>query len=238
MAKKNSNYVVPKELQHSYKMAVQRANRRIKANLKYIRENDITNEFTIRSLVGSFDKGVEVGNRTTKTKSGKVKHNDIYFNGTSWSSKTMPFSRSNEGRYILNADTGQMEFKKFKNKTEFEQYMRYLNKWGQQTKKGEYFDTHPEQIKENYKSAIIRALNEVKDHYSITLPNGQIPKAIIDDINSMTLSQITNFFGNGDPAEDVEISQFNSDDFIAVETAEDFTDVVRARIASVKKFVK
>ena len=52
----------------------------------------------------------------------------------------------------------------------------------------------------------------------------------------MNLQQITNFFGNGDPSEDIEISQFNSDDFMYVETAEDFTDVVRSRIASAKKF--
>lgn len=212
MARQSKGYVVPQELQHAYKMAVQRANRRVKSNLKYIQKNNIDSPHTIRSLVGGFDDGIN------------------------WASRTMPFSRSNKGRYVTNADTGLMEFKEFKNKTEFDQYIRYLNKWGQETKKGERYSAHPEQVKEDYKSAIIKSLNQIKDHYNISLPNGQIPKEVIADIESMNLQEITNFFGNGDPSEDIEVSQFNSDDFMYVETAQDFTDVVRARIASVKKF--
>lgn len=212
MARQSKGYVVPKELQHAYKMAVQRANRRIKSNLNYINKNGIDNAHTIRSLVGGFNDGIN------------------------WASRTMPFSRSNKGRYITNADTGELEFREFKNKTEFDQYMRYLNKWGQETKKGELFTAHPDQIKQDYTSAIIKSLNQIKDHYNISLPNGQIPKVVIEDIKSMNLQQITNFFGNGDPSEDIEIAQFNSDDFMYVETAEDFTDVVRSRIASAKKF--
>lgn len=207
-----ANFVVPKEQQHAYKMLVQRANRRVKANLKYITKENITSDHTQRALAGSF---VTKGH---------------------WATDTMPFSRSIKGRYIINADTGKTEFREFKTQTEFNQYLNYLSKWGQQTEKGERFSAHPEEIKDNYKSAIIKALNEVKDHYSITTPGGQIPKEIIDEINSMTLEQITNFFGNGDPSEDVEISQFNSDDFIYVESAEDFKDVVISRINQIKRF--
>lgn len=212
MAKNNQGFVVPEELRHDYKMMVQRANRRVKSNLKYIAKNTITAEQTVRSLVGGFgDKN-------------------------NWSSDKMPFSRSIKGRYITNADTGFTEFREFKNKTEFEQYMKYLSKWGEQTKKGELFTAHPDKIKADYKSAIIKALNQVKDHYSITLPNGQIPKEIIAEVDSMSLEEITNFFGNGDPSEDMEISQFSSDEFLDVENAQDFIDVVKSRIAMVKKF--
>lgn len=213
MAKNNSGFVVPEELRHEYKMMVQRANRRVKSNLQFIDKGTITSENTVRSLVGSFgDKN-------------------------NWSSKTMPFSRSIKGRYITNPDTGFTEFREFKNKTEFDQYMKYLSKWGEKTEKGELFAAHPKKIKEDYKKAILKALNEVKDHYSITLPNGQIPKEIIEDIDNMSLQEITNFFGNGDPGEDMEISQFSSDEFIDVENASDFVDVVRSRIAMVKKFI-
>lgn len=205
------NYVVPKDLQHAYKMAVQRANRRVKSNLMYITKNNITSDHTQRALVGSF---------MTKGK---------------WATDTMPFSRSNKGRYIINADTGRPEFMEFKTETEFKQYMNYLNKWGEKTEKGARFSAHPEQIKEDYKSSIIKALNQIKDHYSITLPGGQLPKEVISAIDSMNLEQITNFFGN-DPNEDIEISQFDSDDFIYVETAEDFTDVVISRINQIKRF--
>jgi len=212
VAKNNKGFVVPEELRHAYKMTVQRANRRVKSGLKYIQAEGIQSDHTIRSIVGGFEDPRQ------------------------WSSGRMPFSRSVKGRYLWNADTEQMEFREFKNQTEFEQYLKYLNKWGQETKKGELYASHPKQIKENYKTAIIKSLNEIKDHYNISLPNGQIPKEILKDIDSMNLEQITNFFGNGDPAEDMEISQFSSDEFINVETADDFIDVIRSRIAMVKKF--
>lgn len=212
MATNNKGFVVPENLRHEYKMMVQRANRRIKSNLQYASKNDITNDHTVRSLVGSFgDKN-------------------------NWSSDKMPFSRSIKGRYITNADTGFTEFKEFKNQTEFDQYMKYLSKWGEKTEKGELYQAHPKKIKEDYKQAILKSLNQVKDHYSITLPNGQIPKEIIDEIDKLSLQEITNFFGNGDPSEDMEISQFSSDEFIDVENASDFIDVIRSRVAMVKKF--
>lgn len=206
------NFIVPKERQHEYKMLIQRANRRVKANLKYIQQQDITNEHTQRALVGSFSE---------KSK---------------WATAKMPFSRSNKGRYVWNADTGEQEFKEFTSQKDFERYLDHLSKWGQETKKGERFSAHPEEIKENYKQAIIKALNQVKDHYSISLPNAQIPKEILNEIDSLSLEQITNFFANGDPSEDIEISQFSSDDFLYVETAEDFTDVVMSRLGQLKRF--
>ena len=212
MAKKSNNFIVPEHLQHEYKMTIQRANRRIKSNLKYLNTNRISNSHTRRSLVGSFDDGLM------------------------WSSRSMPFSRSIKGRYIWNPDTEMNEFREFTSERDFKQYLNYVNKWGQQTKKGERFDAHPQQVKENYKSAIIKALNQVKDHYSITLPNGQIPKEIIDQLDKLSLEQMTNFFANGDPSEDVEISQFNSDDFIDVTDAEGFIDTVTARLGQLRKF--
>lgn len=204
-----NKYIVPKSEQHAYKMLVQRANRRVKSNLKYINQNKIQSEHTKRSLAGGFTEGDK------------------------WASRTMPFSRSNKGRYLWDADKEEMYFKEFESEREFRQYLGQLEKWG---KEGRTFDAHPKQIKENYKSAIIKALNEVKDHYNITLPNGQIPKEIIKEIDSMSLEQITNFFANGDPSEDMEISQFSSDDFLDVENAEDFKDVIISRISQIKKF--
>lgn len=209
-----NNYVVPKELQHEYKMLIQRANRRVKANLKYIQKENITNDHTQRSLVGSFNDPVK------------------------WATGRMPFSRSNKGRYIWDADTGTQKFVEFTSERDFKQYLKHLEKWGEQTKRGELFGAHPEKIKQDYKSSIIKALNQIKDQYSISLPGGKLPKEVLKAIDSMSLEQITNFFANGDPSEDIEISQFNSDDFIHVETAEDFTDVVTSRIAAIKKFTK
>ena len=207
-----NRYVVPKELQHEYKMLIQRANRRVKANLKYIQKENITNEHTQRALVGSFNDPVK------------------------WATGRMPFSRSNKGRYVWDADTGTQKFMEFTSERDFKQYLKHLEKWGEQTKRGERFDAHPEKIKAGYKSAIVKALNQVKDQYSISLPGGKLPDEVIKEIDSMNLEQITNFFANGDPGEDLEISQFNSDDFLLVQDAEGFTDVITSRIAAIKKF--
>ena len=193
-------------------MLVQRANRRIKSNLKYIHENKVTSEHTKRSLVAGFSDGMK------------------------WASGRMPFSRSIKGRYLWDAERGENVFREFESQTEFNQYLNYLSKWGAETEKGMRYDAHPETIKSNYKSSIIKALNQVKDHYNITLPNGQIPKEILNELDSMSLEQITNFFANGDPSEDIEISQFSSDEFIDVTNAEDFTDVVMSRIGMIKRF--
>lgn len=204
-----NNFVVPKEQQHAYKMLIQRANRRVKANLNYITKHQIQNEHTQRSLVGSFNEHEK------------------------WASGRMPFSRSTKGRYLWDADKEELVFREFKNEGEFKSYLKYLEKWG---KEGRTFDASPKQVKENYKSAIIKALNEVKDHYNITMPGGQIPKEVIEELDSLTLEQITNFFANGDPSEDVEISQFSSDEFLEVTNAEEFTDVITSRIGALKKY--
>lgn len=206
-------YQVPKEMQHAYKMAVQRANRRVKQNIKYIQKHVILDDQTQRTLVAGF------------------------MDHEKWASATMPFSRSNKGRYLTDPDTGRQTFREFTSKADFDAYMRHLNKWGEDTGKRGDFAKSPQRIKNDYKTAIIKALNEVKDHYSISLPGGKLPKQVIDMIDSLSLTQITNFFGDGDPSEDIEVSQFDSDDFIYVDTAEDFINVVETRINAIKKFI-
>ena len=84
-----NNFIVPKEQQHAYKMLVQRANRRVKSNLKYINQNKIISEHTQRSLVGGFTEHEK------------------------WASGRMPFSRSIKGRYIWDADKEEQVFKEF-----------------------------------------------------------------------------------------------------------------------------
>lgn len=154
-----------------------------------------------------------------------------------WASATMPFSRSKKGRYLTDPDTGKQVFREFTSKADFDAYMRHMNKWGEDTGKKGDFAKAPKRIKEDYKQAIILALNQVKDQYSISLPNGQLPKEVVKMIDDLSFTQITNFFGDGDPSEDIEIGQFDSDDFVHVDTAEDFIDVVSTRINAIKKFI-
>lgn len=193
-----NNFIVPKEQQHAYKMLVQRANRRVKANLKYIEKNKIDNFNTRRSLVGSFDDPVK------------------------WASGRMPYSRSTKGRYLWNADTEEMEFKEFTSEHDFKAYIRQLEKFG---KEGDVFDHHPTKIISDYKEKIIKSLNAIIDQYSITLKNGQIPKEVLDALDTMTLKEATNFYSFYDIEEEVEKDNFDSDQYASVTNDQEFVDV-------------
>lgn len=50
-----SNYRVPKDRQREYERLVSRANSRIRANLAYIQQENITSKQTIRSLLGRYE---------------------------------------------------------------------------------------------------------------------------------------------------------------------------------------
>lgn len=201
-------YQVPKELRHEYKMLVQRANRRIKSNLKYITKNGITSEHTQRALVGSYNDPLK------------------------WSSGRQAFSASSTGRYLWDVDKEEMVFREFKNQTEFKQYLNHLETWGKKVEKGELWRTHPDQIKQEYKDSIIKSLNQVVNRQSISLPNNEIPKEIIEALDDLNIQQISNFFNGGHISEDVEIAQFSSDEYVEVDNVEDFIDVVMTRIHS------
>ena len=195
---KNNGYTIPKDERHAYKMLVQRANRRLKANLKYIESNNITNAHTQRML--AFE----------------------YVDQDTWAGKKQPLSRTIQ----------------FESEKEYKHYKRHLERWGQETEKGQRFNRHPTELKQSYKSAIIKALNEVKDSHSITLPNAEIPKEIIQALDSLSITEISNFFNGHDPVEDIVISQFGSKEFDGVTDAKGFIDVVMSRIASIKQVYK
>lgn len=66
----NNRFVVPKEQQADFNLLIQRANRQIKSNLKYIQQEDIRSESAKRALLGDYvDQG-------------------------SWHTEKTPFSRS------------------------------------------------------------------------------------------------------------------------------------------------
>lgn len=237
-------YIVPKELQEQYRALVQRANREIQKQLKYIHNHKITNPHTVRSMVSSFDDPLK------------------------WHGGRTPNSRSIKGRSLWDEKTEQMKEVPFKNENEFKAYVRFLDKWGNKTvptkegkkqkkaeedyikyrnfmnelgitptEKSEYSNTHPETIKANYKGAIMKSLQEVAiKTLNLSLPNNKIPKEIEKELDSLTLTQITSFFNGGDPAEDVEIAQFSSDEFLMADNLQDFIDIAISRIHAIKKF--
>lgn len=206
-----SNYIVPIELRHDYKMLVQRANRRVKANLKYIQTEDIRDSNTQRALVGSFGDPVK------------------------WAGGRMPYSRSVKGRYLWNPDTDSMEFKEFKNKREFDAYVRELEKFG---KEGDAYERHPKQIIKDRKEKIIKSLNTIIDHYSIPLKNGQLPKEVLKALDTMTLNEATNFYSYYDIEEEIEKDNFDSDSYANVTNEQEFIDVTLSILGVTREMVK
>lgn len=209
MSKKG--FTVPENERHAYKMLVQRANRRVKSNLKYIRDNKIEDYNTRRALIKSFDDPMK------------------------WSSGRMPFSRSIQGHYVWNTDTESMEFREFKSESQYRAYIRELENFG---KEGKTYNASPTQIIENYKSNIIKSLNAIKDHYNITTPNGQIPKEILDALDTMTLKEATNFYTMYDVEEELERENFDSDAYANVTDAEGFVDVTLSILGVTKAMVQ
>lgn len=67
---KNDKFIVPKELQSEFNLLIQRANRRIKANLKYIQKEGIQSEATQRALLGDYtDRGSWYTDKTVFSRS-------------------------------------------------------------------------------------------------------------------------------------------------------------------------
>ena len=198
MTRKKSNYIVPVEDRHAYKMLVQRANRRVKSNLKYVNKHNITDHNTRRALIDSYDEHEK------------------------WAGGRMPFSRSIKGHYVWNPDTEVMEFKEFRNKSEFDSYVRQLEKYG---KEGDDYARSPKQVVEDRKEKIIKSLNSIIDQYSISLKNGQIPSEVIKALDTMTLKEATNFYSYYDIEEEVEKENFDSDDYANVTNDQEFVDV-------------
>lgn len=70
MAKNKGGYRVPKDQQTEFDRMVQRANRRIKASLKYIQQENIKSDHTIRSLVSDYgDPSTWATSKTTFSRS-------------------------------------------------------------------------------------------------------------------------------------------------------------------------
>ena len=81
MAKKNNGFVVPESERQDFKMLVQRANRRIKANIKFIEDEDIKTERAKRELLGDYvDKTAWNSEKTAFSRSIRFESEKAYEN--------------------------------------------------------------------------------------------------------------------------------------------------------------
>lgn len=187
-------FKVPEEDRQEYRRLVQKANRRVKSNLEYIKNNKIKDFDTRRKLVDKY----ESKRKWARNKNGKRAKS--------------PLSRS------IN----------FKNKEQYEDYMHHLRKLA---------DKNPREMEKGYKSTIIDRLQRIANIYHVTLPDNKIPDELVDKVNELDLPQLINWFHIGDPSEDMEVSEYGSDDFIGVKDWQDFHDIAVKRLNQLQKFI-
>lgn len=135
---------------------------------------------------------------------------NMYENPDNWATAKTPISRS----------------VKFKNKTEYNQFVRHLEKISKNTLTGSI---------EGYQKAILRTLEKIAISHNIQLVNGKLPKEVIKAVKNMSFEQLVHWFNMGNVEEDIESAQFGSDDYAFVTDLEDFVDATLTRIADLKR---
>lgn len=188
---KNKDFIVPKEQQADFNLLIQRANRRIKANLKYIQKEDIRSDTAQRALVGDYvDQGA-------------------------WHTSKTVFSRS----------------KRFSSEKEYKQFVRHVMKWGDPEQ-----PRTAESVKEGYYKAIINALTVTaldNGGGGILTKKGHLPANIAKKVRDLSLEQMTHFFGEADPADDLEYLPYSGEDYIGVDR-QMFVDITMAKLNALK----
>ena len=188
-----TEYIIPTDARAEYRKLIQRANRRILANLDYIKNEGIRDHAIKTSLAGDF---------TSKKK---------------WQTGKSPLSTKT----------------RFKSEDAFKQYMRFVNRWGEDTGTRGGHRADPKRKLQEGKEAIYSAIFGLADHKGTSLEKwgGDLPPDIKKEIESMSLEQMSRFFDHVDEFDELfDSDQVESDD------VEDLIDYIRGRISSVKKF--
>ena len=171
---KTSKFIVPEKERREFDRMIQRANRRIKSNLRYIAQETIESESAQRALLGD------------------------YIDRSTWNTEKTVFSRS----------------KVFDNEKAYNAYKRHVAQWG---------DVKPsrtvDKVKEGYEKAIIKSLTTAAIDNNIPLENGRLPGDIRNKVRNLSLEQMTHFFENSDPVDDLEYLPYSEVDFNGVDTA-------------------
>ena len=136
-----------------------------------------------------------------------------------WATKSAPLSTST----------------KFASAAEYRQFVRYVQRWGQDTGKRGGFAADPKERLKHGQSAIYKAIYGMIDNKGISLEQwkGDLPPDIKKEIEGLSLQQISKFFDYTDTSG--EDDYFDSDS-PEVDDAEDVLDYIRGRISAVKQY--
>ena len=190
--KKNDKFIVPKKDRKNFDRLVQRANRRIQRNLKYIAEEGIESKTAQRALLSD------------------------YAERSNWATEKTVFSRS----------------KTFESEKDYKQFLRHVKQWGAKT-----YDREPEKLKKGYYKAIINALTTTaidNGGGGILTKSGRLPANLAKQVKEMSLEQMTHFFAEADPAEDLEYMPYSGEDYIGVDRQQ-FIDITESKLNTLKK---
>lgn len=201
--KKQSIYKIPEDDLREYRRLVQRANRQIYKNMKYIQQENIKSESTQRALLGhKADRAAWVSDKTPFSRAIKFK----------------PITTAN-GRTI----SGEEQYK---------QYRRMLERFG-----GDSAEHTPEAMKERYYQSIVRSLTTLAESSGATVmtKKGHLPKAVTNAIKSMTLEQMTHYFDEGDPSDDLDYIYYKWEDYDNVTSRKEFVDLTKRQINRLKE---
>ena len=195
MANIEGAYIVPTDARAEYRQMIQRANRRVLANLKYLKDNGIKDNQVKTMLVGDF--------------SSKRK----------WATTKSPFSSST----------------KFSSKKEYDQFMRFVSRWGEDTGRRGGHKADPKAIEAGYRDSILKSISGLVRNKGISLEEwkGQLPPELMKEINELSIEQMTHFYRVVDPSGEVEL--FDSDQ-VEYEDVDDFLDYMKGITSELKKF--
>lgn len=196
MVKIDGQYIVPTDSRAEFRQMIQRANRRVQSNLKYLKDNGIRDHQVRTMLVGDFG---------SKRK---------------WATKNSPFSYKTS----------------FASEREYQEFMKYVSRWGEDTGKRGGHKADPKAIEEAYRRTIYKAINGLIRNKGISLEEwgGDLPPDIKKRLDRLSLEQMTHFYRYTDPNEGgVEV--FDSDQ-VDNEDVEDFIDYLSGNLSAVEKF--
>ena len=142
-----------------------------------------------------------------------------YYNKRKWATNTAPLSSTT----------------RFKSKEAYDQYMRHVNKWGENTGRRGGYQADPREKLKRGKEAIYKAIFGLTSNKGISLEEwrGNLPPDMIEKIDSLSLEQINRFFDYVNDAGDEEL--FDSDQ-VADNSVENLLDYVGGRLSEVQKF--
>ena len=179
-----------------------------------------------------YRKMVQRANRRVLSNLSYLKENDIrdnhiktllagdFTSKRKWATKNSPFSSKT----------------RFESEQAFQDFMRYISRWGEDTGKRGGHKADPKAMTERHRSDIYKTINGLVRNKSISLEEwgGDLPPDIKKRLESLSLEQMSHFYRYLDP--DTGATEVFDSDQVDYEDVDDFMDYLDGIIGAVEKF--